>query len=131
MGRYENSREDTIGRAMVVTEDPTNYEEAVQLPEAAQWRTAMETELCTLEENSTWELVPRPPKPTNIVTSKWVFKTKRHADGTVDRYKARLVARGFSQVEGLDFFETYAPVVRLEALRVLLAIAAYHDYEIQ
>ena len=70
------------------------------------------------------------PKGVNIVSSKWVFKLKCLPDGRIDRYKARLVARGFSQQHGIDYYETFAPVVRLESLRILLAIAAREDLEV-
>ena len=70
------------------------------------------------------------PKGVNIVSNKWVFKVKRLPNGQVDRYKARLVARGFSQQYGIDYEETFAPVVRMESLRVLLAIAAVEDLEV-
>jgi hypothetical protein len=70
------------------------------------------------------------PKGVNIVSCKWVFKIKRATDSQIQRYKARLVARGFSQKYGIDYQETFAPVVRIESLRILLAIAAYKDLEI-
>ena len=70
------------------------------------------------------------PKGANIVSCKWVFKIKRLPDGRIDRYKARLVARGVSQQHGVDYDETFAPVVRMETLLVLLAIAAAEDLEI-
>ena len=70
------------------------------------------------------------PKGANIVSCKWVFKIKRSPDGQIERYKARLVARGFSQQHGVDYDETFAPVVRMETLRILLAIAAAEDLEI-
>jgi Reverse transcriptase (RNA-dependent DNA polymerase) len=70
------------------------------------------------------------PKGANIVSCKWVFKLKRLPDKRIDRYKARLVARGFTQQYGVDYNETFAPVVRMKTLRVLLAIAAAEDLEI-
>ena len=70
----------------------------------------------------TWELVPR-PKDKNVVKNKWVLRTKYKADGSLDKYKARLVAKGYSQVYGIDYQETFAPVVRLTSLRVLLSVA--------
>lgn len=70
------------------------------------------------------------PKGVNIVSCKWVFKVKRLPNSQIDRYKARLVARGFSQQYGVDYGETLAPVVRMESLRILLAIAAAEDLEI-
>jgi hypothetical protein len=70
------------------------------------------------------------PKGANIVSCKWVFKIKRLPNGQIDRYKARLVVRGFSQRYGVDYEETFAPIVRMESLRILLAIAAVEDLEI-
>src|SRR5271163_2763352 len=78
--------------------------------------------------NNVWELVPR-PQNKNIVSCRWVFKVKRLLDGQIDRYKARLVARGFSQQKGIDYDETFAPVMRMETLRLLLAIGAAEDLE--
>ena len=82
----------------------------------------MQKELECLDENGTWEVVEN----INVkeVGSRWVFKIKRLADGSVDKYKARLVAKGFSQRPGMDYDETFAPVVRFDSLRLLLAIAA-------
>ena len=82
-----------------------------------------------MNDNGTWELVER-PKDRKLVSCKWVFKVKHNADGTVDRYKARLVARGFTQTEGVDYHDTYAPVVKMTSIRVLLSIVAIHDLEL-
>jgi hypothetical protein len=78
---------------------------------------AMQEELSNFEKNQVWELVERPK--TNIIGTKWVFRNKQDEFGVVIRNKTRLVAQGFTQVEGLDFGETYAPVARLEAIRFL------------
>ena len=75
-----------------------------------------------------WNLVERPN--TSAIGTKWVFRNKQDENSVVTRNKARLVAQGFTQVEGLDFEETYAPVVRLEAIRMLLAFAAHHDFKL-
>ena len=83
----------------------------------------------TLAYNNVWELVSI-SRGANIVDNKWVFKIKRLLNGHVDRYKARLVARGFSQQFRVDYYETFAPVVCMESLRVLLAIAAKEDLEV-
>jgi len=83
----------------------------------------------SLDEAHTWDVVPW-PKNTNIVSSKWVFKIKRNAAGEIDKYKARLIAQGFTQVLGVDYYETYAPVARLTSLRLILAIAARQDWDI-
>ena len=90
------------------------------------WVMAMQEELNNFTRNEVWELVER-PKGKNIIGTKWVFKNKEDEHGVVVRNKARLVAKGFSQVEGLNFGETFAPVARLEAIRILLAYASSHN----
>lgn len=91
-------RYDTTERAFVVT-TPTSYRMAMTDP---VWRAAMESEFDPLKKNHTWALVPR-PKGVNIVGCKWVFKLKQNPDGSTDKYKARLVARGFTQQYGIDY----------------------------
>lgn len=81
--------------------------------------------------NETWEIVRRPANIPNVITSKWVFKVKYTQTGHIDRYKTRLVARGFSQVQGIDFEETFSPTLRLESLRMLLALTAHFGYEVE
>ena len=108
---------------------PATYEEALTGPQKKQWEVAINDELQSLVANNVWELAEA-PKGVNIVSCKWVFKIKRLLNGQIDRYKARLVARGFSQKYGIDYYETFAPVVRMESLRILLAIATKEDLEI-
>ncbi|GKV11743.1 hypothetical protein SLEP1_g22966 [Rubroshorea leprosula] len=83
----------------------------------------MKEELEALHKNNTWTLVPTPSPQTNIVGSNWVFKTKLNSDGNVDRFKARLVARGYSQVPRVDFEETFSPILKPTTLRLVLALA--------
>jgi hypothetical protein len=75
-----------------------------------------------IEKNDTWELVPR-PKNKNVIDKKWVFKNRLNEDGQVTRNKARLICKGYAQIEGIDFEETFSPVVRMEAIQLLLAYA--------
>ena len=110
--------------------EPQTVEDARTRPDWPRWQEAISAELKSLDEACTWDIVPR-PKNTNIVSCKWVFKIKRNAAGQIDKYKARLVARGFSQVHGVDYYETYAPVARLTSLRLILAVAARRDWEIE
>ena len=92
---------------------PKTYRSALADP---NWRAAMDEEFRTLQQNSTWELVPRSPR-ANIVTGKWIFKHKFRADSSLERYKARWVLRGFSQHPGVDFDETFSPVVKPATVR--------------
>src|SRR5664279_998331 len=94
--------------------------------EDSDWVKAMHEELHNFERNKVWSLVER-PKDHNVIGTKWVFKNKQDTHGQVIRNKARLVAQGFSQVEGLDYGETFAPVARLESIRILLAYASSHN----
>ena len=88
----------------------------------------MHEELNIFTRNEVWHLVPRPNQ--NVVRTKWVFRNKQDEHGVVTRNKARLVAKGYSQVEGLDFGEIYAPVARLESIRILLTYATYHGFKL-
>ncbi|KAF7573927.1 hypothetical protein PtrM4_055500 [Pyrenophora tritici-repentis] len=108
---------------------PKTYQQAIRdLRYGNQWKAAVLEEITSLIENGTWEEVV-PPKDANIVDSKWVFTIKTKPDGTVERFKARLVARGFTQVHGIDYNETFAPTVRMDTLRLFLATVAAEDLE--
>jgi hypothetical protein len=89
----------------------------------------MDEELDQIEKNDTWELVPR-PKNKNVICTKWVFRNKLNEDGQVTRNKARLVCKGYAQIEGIDFEETYAPVARMEAICLLLAYACSKNVKV-
>lgn len=91
------------------------------------WMRAIHEELDSLRANETWDVVQQPPN-VKVITSKWIFKKKFDKDGNLDRYKARVVARGFMQREGIDFQETYAPVAKLATIRFLLVIGIQFDY---
>jgi hypothetical protein len=105
--------------------EPYRIEDALR---DLDWVVAMQEELNNFTRNEVWHLVPRPNQ--NVVGTKWVFHNKQDEHGVVTRNKARLVAKGYSQVEGLDFDETYAPVARLESIRILLAYATYHGFKL-
>lgn len=109
--------------------DPTSLADARRRPDWLDWEKAIQEELTTLKEAGTWILVDAPPG-ANIVGSKWVFRVKKDADGNIARKKARLVAQGFSQVPGIDYFDTFAPVARLASIRTVLALAARDDMEL-
>ena len=92
------------------------------------WMNAMQEELVQFKLNDVWELVDKPnPKKHNTIGTKWIFRNKQDENGIVVRNKARLVAQGYTQVEGIDFGETYALVARLEAIHILLTYANYND----
>jgi hypothetical protein len=93
------------------------------------WINVMHEELENFERNQVWTLVD-PPRDVNVIETKWVFKNKQGEDGEVVRNKARLIAQGYSQVEGLDFVETFTPVARLEAIRILLAFATSKGFKL-
>ena len=97
--------------------DPSSVAEAKSAPDAPEWEKAMENEMKSLHSNDVWELVELPPD-RRIVGSKWIFKRKIDADGAVERYKARVVAQGCTQRFGLDYEETFSPVVRFESIRL-------------
>jgi hypothetical protein len=93
------------------------------------WRHAMEEEYAALLANHTWDLVPCPPG-TNVVTGKWLFRHKLTSDGFLDRYKARWVLRGYTQRPGVDYDETFSPVVEFATVRVVLSLALSRDWAI-
>ncbi|XP_074300286.1 uncharacterized protein LOC141631526 [Silene latifolia] len=107
--------------------EPTYYHEAER---SLEWREAMRKEIDALEENGTWKIVslPEGKKP---IGCKWVYKIKYRANGEIERYKARLVAQGFTQVEGIDFHETYAPVAKMTSVRCMLAVAVMKGWSIE
>jgi hypothetical protein len=92
------------------------------------WVLAMQEELNNFKMNEVWSLVPRPKQ--NVVGTKWVFRNKQNEHGVVTRNKAQLVAKSYAQVAGLDFEETFAPVARLESIRIKLAYAAHHSFRL-
>ena len=106
--------------------EPKKIDEALLDPD---WIVAMQEELNQFERNKVWDLVPA-PKDRVIIGTKWVFRNKMDEDGVVTRNKARLVAKGHSQEKGIDYDETFAPVARLEAIRIFLAFAAHSNFKV-
>ena len=100
--------------------EPQSFSQVVQDP---LWRAAMDKEIQALEMNHTWDVTSLPPGKSPI-GCKWVYKVKLNLDGSVERFEARLVAKGYTQREGLDFLETFSLVAKTVSVRVLLALAA-------
>jgi ribosomal protein L12E/L44/L45/RPP1/RPP2 len=110
-------------------EEPKTYQEMLVSQDVYQWHEAMKEEIKALYENNTWRLVQLPAGRTAI-GSKWVYKVKLNKDGGIDRYKARFCAKGYSQEQGIDYNETFAPVVKYKSLRIILALVTINDYEL-
>lgn len=116
----------------LLTEDgePSNIHEASNSPDASMWKTAMQEEIEALHKNKTWELVPLPPG-RKAIGNKWVYKIKRDSNDQIERYRARLVVKGYAQKEGIDFNEIFSPVVRLTTIRIVLAMCATLDLHLE
>ncbi|KAI3514490.1 hypothetical protein L1887_12931 [Cichorium endivia] len=112
--------------ALLSDTPPKGYKSAAKHP---HWMAAMRDEMEALVQNRTWTLVPRPAS-SNIVGSKWVYRTKFKSDGTVERFKARLVAQGFTQLPGIDYSHTFSPVVKASTVRVVLSLAVLHNWRL-
>ena len=111
--------------AVIEGVEPTSYKQAMQDP---RWTNAMGSEIGAMEENHTWSIVDL-PHGKEAINSQWVYKIKYNADGSIERYKARLVACGNRQVEGEDYYETFAPVVKMSTVRGLLRYVAAKNWE--
>ncbi|GJY21037.1 zinc finger, CCHC-type containing protein [Tanacetum coccineum] len=123
---YQNAREVETETLLFTEEEPRNYKEASK---DEKWIEAMEIELDSINKNNTWTLTTLPTNQ-KAIGLKWVFKTKRDAKGKIIKYKARLVAKGYVQEQGIDFDEVFAPVARIETVRLILALAAYHGWQV-
>ncbi|GJS50742.1 retrotransposon protein, putative, ty1-copia subclass [Tanacetum coccineum] len=109
--------------------EPANYKAALLDPESEKWLAAMNVEMQSMKDNDVWELVELPPN-AKTVGHKWLFKKKTDMEGAIHTFKSRLVAKGFTQTYGVDYEETFSPVADIRAIRILIAIAAFYDYEI-
>ena len=103
----------------LATDEPHDLEEALAND---HWKRAMDEEYLALIKNQTWHLVP-PERGRNVIDYKWVYKVKRKADGSIDRYKARLVAKGFKQRYGIEYDDTFSPVVKATTIMIILSVA--------
>ena len=109
----------------LIENDPSFYFEAIFPPDALLWKKAIKIELDSILKNQTWKLVDLPSgeKPIGY---KWIFKRKYFPDGSIEKYKARLVAKSFSQKQNIDYFDTFAPVTRISSIHILIALAPIH-----
>lgn len=125
---YDETQEIELENELLLLgiDEPSNYSQAA---EEQAWVEAMKSEIDAIERNKTWKLVELPSgaKPIGL---KWVYKLKRDTDGKILKHKARLVAKGYVQKQGIDFEEVFAPVTRLETVRLLLALAAKNGWEV-
>lgn len=112
--------------AITATKEPVYFHEAVK---DARWRKAMQAEIQALEQNQTWSMQLLPPGK-KALGSKWVYRIKYNYDGTIERFKARLVVLGNHQVEGINYTETFAPVAKMATVRTMLAVAAAKSWEL-
>lgn len=120
------SEEEEAVMMMMSEDNPVTFQEAVK---SKKWREAMKREIESIEKNGTWKLCTL-PKDVKAIGVKWVFKTKLNESGKVERYKARLVAKGYVQQYGVDYTEVFAPVARLDTIRLILAIAAQSKWKV-
>nr|GEX83528.1 ribonuclease H-like domain, reverse transcriptase, RNA-dependent DNA polymerase [Tanacetum cinerariifolium] len=118
---YENTEE-----LLLAEDEPRNYKEASN---DQKWIEAIKVKLDSINRNNTWKLTTL-PKGQKAIGLKWVFKTKRDDNGNIVKHKSRLVAKGYIQEHGIDFEEVFAPVSRMESIRLLLAIAANNNWEV-
>lgn len=122
---HADENEDTAAGAVMMLADeaePKTVQEALSGAQKRYWKSAMEREINSLYENDTWTLIPREPE-MHVLQPKWVFRIKPETKNQEKIFKARLVCKGYQQQHGIDYFETYAPVVRMASLRVMLAVA--------
>jgi hypothetical protein len=111
--------------SIIFSIEPFKVEDILRDPD---WVVTIQKELNNFKRNQLWSLVERPKK--NIVVTKWVFHNKKDEHGVVTRNKTRIIAKCYSQIEGLDFDEIFAPVARLESIHILLAYATHHDFNL-
>jgi len=112
---------------IILPPEPTTISQASK---SQHWRDVMTAEYNALISNGTWNLCPR-PSHKHVIWNKWIYKLKQKSDGTIDRYKARLVAKGFKQQDGIDYTETFSPVIKPATILLILALAVHYDWIIQ
>lgn len=117
---------DIYQRCNIAVCEPASFEKAKK---DQRWMVAMQEELSMIEKNQTWKLVQK-PHDRNVIGVKWIFRTKLNPDGSVNKHKARLVVKGYAQIFGVDYSDTFAPMARLDTIRLLLAIAAQKGWQV-
>ncbi|RVW72970.1 Retrovirus-related Pol polyprotein from transposon TNT 1-94 [Vitis vinifera] len=110
--------------------DPESFSQAMSCKESKLWYNAMKDEMSSMRCNDVWDLVEL-PNGVKTIGCKWVFKTKKDSSGNIEIYKARLVTKGFTQKEGIDYTETFSPISKKDSLRIILALVAHFDLELQ
>ncbi|RVX23984.1 Retrovirus-related Pol polyprotein from transposon TNT 1-94 [Vitis vinifera] len=125
-GKGLSEEEDTAYQALFVGNDPVSFGDAVK---SMKWRKAMDAEIEAIDRNDTWELTDLPTEAKKVGV-KWIYKTKFNENGEVDKYKARLVAKGYTQEHEVDYTEVFAPVARLDTIRVVISLAALKEWTI-
>nr|KYP44456.1 Retrovirus-related Pol polyprotein from transposon TNT 1-94 [Cajanus cajan] len=125
-GEEFSESKDAINMALIDCTDPESFEVAVK---SSKWRQAMDAEINSIVKNGIWELTDLPAGAKKIGV-KWIYKTKLNEIGQVDKYKARLVAKGYSQEQGVDYIEVFAPVSKMDIVRMIIAIAASRGWKL-
>ena len=109
--------------------DPSTFDETMPNIDSEKWLKIMKSEIDSMHSNQVWTLVD-PSEKIISIGCKWIYKRKIDADGKIETYKARLVAKNYSQHESIDYHDTFLPIVMLKPIHTLLAVAAHYDYEI-
>jgi len=110
----------------LIDEDPKTYQEVVRFIDAIFWKEIIKSEIDSLEPNNTWELAAL-PKGCRPISSKWIFKKELRSDGSIDKYKVKLVIRNFDQKKVIDYVDAYSLVTKIATVRTLIALAAIFD----
>lgn len=126
----DSTEQSDIEANLVEINEPQDIDEALSSPRAKYWKRAIEDELDSLTQRKTW-MTTQLPEGKRCIGCRWIFKTKIDADGKIARYKAKLVAQGFTQEKGIDYNETYSPVINFSVIKLLLALSAEYQWYIR
>jgi hypothetical protein len=128
--RYTPSNFHSIFSLSITDDDPRTVREAVDLEDGKLWKKAMDEEMESLDKSEAWDLVELTTR-INPIGRKWVFKNKLNVEGKVEKYKSQLVAKGYSQVEGIDFGEIFSTMPKLTSIRFMLSVVVAFDFEVE